>query len=1016
MTGNNKAGNESGIRLPEALVKQLRRFERRLLHLETFAAVCGSCSAVLLSYGLLLYADRLIDTPVVVRGVLTGAALLVCMLLFWGWLYHWCWRRRDNRALARLVQRNLAGLGDRLLGAVELAGGQNPPAGMSPSLCRAAVQQVTEESARYDFARAVPARWTRLTSTVLLLLLLLVLLPALLFPQAGRNTLARWLRPLAIIDRYTFVSLEELPSVLHVAHGEAFEIASRLQPCSRWQPSWARSRVNGQGLVTVPVQDGKAILKLNGLTQEARVVIRVGDAVVRTRIVPAHRPELLRMTAVEILPDYLQRGPEVSRLGSGRPSFLAGSTVTLTGTVSRVLQSASVHAEVPYCLPVHSNHFVLADMEAVALSNAYSFTWIDSLGLEGASPYRLLADLHTDRPPRVETHNVDRAVAMLADEVLHFRIRADDDYGVRASWVEWTVATGKQREVSLPGGQEHVATGTPDRIMLEADFRFSPATKGIPEDSVVMLRAYAVDYLPGRSPASSIAHEIHVLNRAMHAELIRQRMDALQAVIEELAREEERLLEANRTLAALSGEQLASAETGEQLRDNRQAELENAQQALEAGQQAWRLLEEALRNSAIEAEALQRWAEFAESLQALAGREMPAAAEALGRAAAQSDQRPAQLEEAMQLQEQILAELRRLEQLANQTIEDMIARNFVNRLLQVAASERAIGAELAELLPELVGALPADLPDKLRQALERLTAQHERTRAEAGTIQDDLPGFFSRTRLTAYDAVYQEMLQTQMKDSLLDLSAKIRANITIGAIRAATEWDEHFSAWAASLKDSQRSDCDGEGGEAGDQLSAADMEVIFGLLRARQREESLRDQTRLVVTQTDDAPKHAEAALRLAGVQDDIATGVRGLAGRAEHPQLQKLIAAVLGEMEEATALLNRPRADADVIAIQTVIIEMLSGSDDGEGGGGGSAGAAMQMMQRLSMALGMAPGSGNAGGSRDGVFGADGSGTKEGTAGEDRSVEKAGGAVQEWPSEYRDALQAFFQMQEDAL
>jgi len=1017
MSNINTTDNGNAIRMPEALERQLRRFERRLFRLETFTAVCGSCSVLLLCYGLLLYADRLIDTPGWVRGLLLGVALFTCVLSGLGWLYHWHWRRRDNRALARLVQRNLGGLGDRLLGAVELASGQRPPVGMSPALCRAAVQQVAQEAARYDFNRAAPVRRPRLAGTALVLLVLVVVLPALSFPLAGKNAWARWVRPLADIERYTFASLEELPPQWHVAHGEPFEMACRLRSASRWKPAVARCRINGQARVNVPVQDGTAHLRVAGLTEETDVTIRVGDAVLRSRVIPVYRPELLRMTAVEVLPDYLQREPLVSRLGSGQPSFLDGSVVTLTGTVSRALHRAdATQAGTVATLPVQSNQFVLAGMDTASLTNSTTVTWVDTFGLHGAAPYGFQADLHQDSPPRVETRGVERTVAILEDEVLSFIIRADDDYGIREAWVDWTVATGKQREISLPGGRQTVDAGAPDRTTLDADFSFSPAARGIPEDSVVLLRAYAVDYLPGRAPVASVVHEIHVLSRARHADLVRMKMDALQAVIEELTRQEERLLETNRELAALPAEQLASAAVGDQLADHRQAELEHAKQASDTAQQAWRLLEEALRNSAIDAEAMRQWAELAESLAGLAGREMPAAAQSMGKAAAQPGQRPSELDKAMRLQEQILATLRQLEQQANRTIENMIARNFVNRLLQVAASERRISETLTKLLPSLAGALPADLPEDLRKTLEQLTSQHERTRDEAGTIQDDLPGFFSRTRLEAYDTVYQEMVQKQMKPSLVDLSARIRGNVTVGAIGAAAEWDGHFSAWAASLKAAQRSEGGCEGGEEGEPLSAADIEVVFGLMHARQREESLRDQTRLAARQTADEGKHAEAARRLAGVQEEIAGGVRGLAGRTGNPGLKKLVRAVVGEMESATALLNRPRADADVIAVQTVIIEMLSGADDGSGGGSG-AGQAMQMMQSLSMAMGMMPGSGYAGGSKDGVSGADGSGAKEGTASEERRIEKAGGAAaQEWPAEYRDALQEYFNRRESEL
>ena len=1002
--------SDSVIQLPGELDRQLRRFERRLFGLETFLAVCGSLCLVLLSYGILLYADRFMDTPVALRVFLMGSALLACVGFGLYWLYHWCWRRRDRRALARLAQHHITGLGDRLLGAVELASGRRPDVGMSPALCRAAVHQVAEEVTRYDFVRAVPLRRPRLVGAALVLLMLLVLLPAILFSQAGANAWARWIQPTADIDRYTFVQLEPLPSQWHVAHGVPFEVTCQVLSGSRWMPAFARGRIQGQGRVIGTLQDGRAHLQMHGLTQPADVQIRVGDATVQTRIIPVHRPELLRMQAVEVLPSYLQREPLVVRLGSGRPSFLSGSTVTLTGTVSRALQRAEVYQDAPLALPVQSNTFVFADVDAAALQEEHAFTWHDHYGLDGAAAYVLRANLHTDHAPRVETRGVERVVAMLDDEVLTFTIRADDDYGVQKTWVQWSGATGPQRETPLPDGRHMVATGAPDRVTLETTFHFSAVAEGIPEDSVIRLQAFAVDYFPDRTPSASMVHEIHILNRAAHADLVRAKMDALHARIEALVHEEERLLEASRDVAALPAEQLESAEVGAQLRDSSQAELDNAAQAMDVAREAWQLLEEGLRNSSIDAESLHMWSELVESLTGLAESEMPSAAQALGEAAAQPDQRSSTMETATPLQEDIVAELRRLEQLANQTIENMLAKNFVNRLMQVAIGEQEIRDRLMQLLPDIVGLPTTRLSNEHRQAVDVLTAQHERIRYEAGTIQDDLPGFFSRTRLVAYDEIYQEMVEKQMKPRLQALSTKIADNTTMQSITSSTEWNEQFLMWADSLRDSQRSDCDGDG--EGEELAASDIEVIFGLLRARQREEDLRDQTRLASEQTEDMQRHATTALRLADVQEDIAAGVRELDGRAEHPGLQHLVVAVIGEMDDATALLHRPRADAEVIAIQTVIIEMLSGSDDDGGGGGGGA---MQMMQSLGMALGSMPGSGFAGGAWEGDRGAEETGATEGIDPDDRSVERAGGlAAQDWPVEYRDALQEYFSIRDE--
>ncbi len=1007
MINQDTARQHDEIQLPEALERQLRRFTRRLFCVETFLALCGVACLALLSYGVLLYVDRFVDAPVWLRVLLISSAMLGWVCFGLHWLHNWCWPRRDLRTLARLAQRHMTGMGDRLLGAVELASGHRTEASMSTALCRAALAQVAKEATRHDFVRAVPLRRARLAGGALLLLVLLVLLPAIIFPLAGRNTLARWVRPLASIERYTFVQLAELPPQLHVAHGAPFVVTSRVLPGSRWIPSFASGRLQGQGRIRASLQDNVADMHLQGLTQEADLQIRIGDATLQTRVIPMHRPELLQVTAVEMLPGYLQREPLVTPLGSGRPSFLAGSTVTLTGTVSRALQEADVYVSESSSLPVQSNSFVYAGIEAETLLDEHVFTWRDVYGLEGASPYVLRADLHADQAPRVEMRGVERVITMLDDEVLTFRVRADDDYGVQETWVEWSGVTGSQHETPLPDGRHMVATGAPDRVTLEASFPFSAIALGIPEDSVVRLQAYAIDYLPGREPSVSVEHEIHILNRVEHADALRTRMDAVHARIESLTREEERLLEVSRDLATLPAEQLASDATSAQLRDSRQAELDNAAEAMDVAGEARQLLDEALRNDTIDAEALHTWSELVERLTSLAQGDMPMTAQALDQAAAQSDERTPALESAMQLQEQVLEELRRLEQLANQTVENMLARNFVNRLRQVAANERQIHDRMIHHLPEFVGLAPDALSDMQREEIEALAALQEQARYEAGTIQDDLPGFFSRTRQGAYFEVFEQMQEKQTMDGLAALHEKIAYNRMFMAIGVAADWEGQFLAWADLLRDAQDSDGDGDGEGEEEEWSDADIEVIFGLLRARQREETLREQTRMA-SQTADEERHARVAQRLADIQEDIAAGLRELDGTAEHPGLQELLLAVIGEMDEATALLNRPRADADVIAIQTVIIEMLSGSDDGDGEGG----AGMQMMQAI---LGSMPGSGLMEGG-PGPQTADEPGWVDGTDPDDRGVERAGGTVaQDWPVEYRDALQEFYNIMDGA-
>ena len=264
--------------LPPELQAQLAAFERRLRRLESLAAACGALGGLLLSYLLVFALDRFGNTPPALRALLMlgGAATLGAASVWW--LRHWLWRRRSARDLARLVQRQFPRLGDRLLGVVELAeDGDAADRRASPALLRAALAQVAAESKRYDFTRAAPVRRPRRLALGAGLLLLVALGAALLAPLAARNALQRWLRPLATVERFTFVSLEALPDELVTPHGEPFEIACGLTGWSRWRPPEIRARLDAQPVVRATFRGGRAVLRFPAQTAPAVLTLRSGD-------------------------------------------------------------------------------------------------------------------------------------------------------------------------------------------------------------------------------------------------------------------------------------------------------------------------------------------------------------------------------------------------------------------------------------------------------------------------------------------------------------------------------------------------------------------------------------------------------------------------------------------------------------------------------------------------------------------------------------------------------------------
>lgn len=216
--------NQPVVTLPQELRQKFVDLERRLWTLETVAAVCSVLAGLVLSYLILFMSDRLWDTPVWLRVIISAGGAGVFIWFGFRWSSQWILKRRDLRALSNLVQKKYRRLGDRLLGIVELVEEQHHSPDYSPALYRAAIQQVAAEATPLDFREAVDLRPGKLSVLALIGLLALALVPLALVPAAGWNALMRWAAPTAAITRYTLVGLDGLPAQQIVAHGESFEI------------------------------------------------------------------------------------------------------------------------------------------------------------------------------------------------------------------------------------------------------------------------------------------------------------------------------------------------------------------------------------------------------------------------------------------------------------------------------------------------------------------------------------------------------------------------------------------------------------------------------------------------------------------------------------------------------------------------------------------------------------------------------------------------------------------------
>jgi hypothetical protein len=210
------------------------------------------------------------------------------------------------------------------------------------------------------------------------------------------------------------------------------------------------------------------------------------------------------------------------------------------------------------------------------------------------------------------------------------------------------------------------------------------------------------------------------------------------------------------------------------------------------------------------------------------------------------------------------------------------------------------------------------------------------------------------------------------------------------------------------------------------------MEFMIAMVRAAVVQDGIRDQTQIVDEKKASNPEYPADAKQLAGQQDEMGKILGGLLQKIFFDGVDKKLTdplAAAGPSEskfapfepaleaavklsgEVAGDLRKPDTDKEVVSTQGAIIEILVPPDKK----GGKNSKAQQMMQKMMAQVTQArKAGGNNGKSSSGFAGDETNGAVAKDTNGARRVEKTGGAsTSEWPEEFRDQLQAYFQQVE---
>ena len=504
------ARTQDRLQLPETLQTQLHEFRRRVWSIKLLEAVLAAAFGIVVAFLLMFAIDRLVDTPDWLRAVLFTGAAIGCANLPLA-AHRWVWRNRHLEQLARLLTRKHPQVGDQLLGIIELVHDDREQA-RSLTLCQAAVKQVAEDARKRDFRDAVPNPRHKMWGWLAVVPVTVALGLLMAFPAAASNAWARMLMPWTNAPRYTFAALEPIPSEIVVAHGEPFSLALALKGNTAWRPAEGTVQLGTQEPVGAKLVEGRYEFAMPSQLEPGWLTVKIGDSRQYARVVPKLRPELTGIGAEVNLPEYLGRPTPMKRdVRGGAVALVKGALATFTATASRDLSGGQVDGQErsPAGATVATSPIKIED------SRKLEFRWKDTFGLAGKEPFLLAVTARDDEAPTLSCEDLPRLRVVLDTELLSFKVRAQDDFGIKRIGLEWHGL--ESPVVKSPAiGERVLAAGGHEKDELEIVGTFSAKSLGI-EPQPIDVRVYAEDYFPGRGKIYSPTFTFYVLNAEQHA-------------------------------------------------------------------------------------------------------------------------------------------------------------------------------------------------------------------------------------------------------------------------------------------------------------------------------------------------------------------------------------------------------------------------------------------------------------------------------------------------------------------
>jgi hypothetical protein len=352
------------------------------------------------------------------------------------------------------------------------------------------------------------------------------------------------------------------------------------------------------------------------------------------------------------------------------------------------------------------------------------------------------------------------------------------------------------------------------------------------------------------------------------------------------------------------------------------------------------------------------------------------------------------------------------------TNENLFARNFYNRLRLAASVEQQISDGLKKLAKSTVGLKPDEIGDSEKKSFDGVAGKQDGNVKDVDALQTDMTTFLRRLPNPKYQTVVSEMEEKRIVPELGELAGFVRGNLGLKSVGKAKAWGDQLNKWAEMLQDEAKG-----GGKGGGEMDPDMTELMIALVRVAVTQDSIREQTGDLDGGKEKNPNYATDSAKLGTAQSQLSGTVKEI---GENPKFAKFMGDVGPLLDQVTTLmhevagdLGKPKTDQETLATEGIIIELLV--PPGKKGGSQSQSPQMaKMQQQMQQMMQQMTKSRTAGGNNSKAPSTMEGRPAEGASARDKSntrtVEKSGGAANagEWPEEFREALQAYFQALEE--